>query len=430
MANSISEIIAPGLPITPTPTKSRGTLLIVDDEDGPRESLRIVFKDSYDLILASDGPTAIEHARTTRIDVALLDIRMGRMSGIEVLEQLKQIDPGIEAVMMTAFETTDTLRQAIKLRALDYINKPFELPVVRTVIADAMQRRRLDGELSTSAEKMDVLASELQDQKIKQQMAHVRGDIYASIIHDINGPLAVISGFVQVLNSRVAKAERLENGDLEFVRQKLQTISRQVGNCVEISERYLSFLRRKPGETTCVRVNTLLADFEHLARVHPSRKDNQLHVQHVEGECTADMNGTDLIQMLLNLTVNSFQAGETPCSVNVSGELLSEPLDLTAFQDTPEERFLNLESFGNTTPILKLRVADDGPGIPPDCLPRVFQPYFTSKGPQQGTGLGLSIVLRLIKEVGGLLCLESRPGAGAAFTAYIPASLINQAPAA
>lgn len=411
-----------------TATPRRGTLLIVDDEDGPRESLRMVFKADYDLLLASDGPSAIELAKQNRIDVALLDIRMGRMSGIDLLEQLKHLDPGIEAVMMTAFETTDTLRKAIKLRALDYINKPFELPVMRAVVADAMQRRRLESEMNTSAEKVDALVAELQDQKIEQQMANTRGDIYASIIHDINGPLAVISGFVQLLTHRVAKAEQLGNEDLEFLRQKLHTISRQVGNCVEISKRYLSFLRRNPGETSRVSVNTLFTDFEHLARVHPARGENELVVAPVDVACVPRMNGTDFIQMLLNLTTNAFQAGSQPCRVEVAGELLSRPLDLGAFKDTPEERLMNLESFENKPPVLKLTVQDDGPGIPAEYLTKIFQPYFTSKGPSHGTGLGLSIVLRLIKDAGGLLHVKSAPGNGTVFSLYVPADLMPEPP--
>lgn len=408
----------------PNAAPKRGTLLIVDDEDGPRESLRMVFKSDYDLLLASDGPSAIELARQNRVDVALLDIRMGRMSGIDLLEQLKHMDPGVEAVMMTAFETTDTLRKAIKLRALDYINKPFELTAVRSIVAEAMQRRRLESEMNSDAEKMDALVAELQDQRIEQQMASARGDIYASIIHDINGPLAVISGFVQLLTHRVAKAERLEKEDLEFLRQKLHTISRQVGNCVEISQRYLSFLRRKPGETTRVSVNTLLTDFEHLARVHPSRKENLLVVEPVSVACAPRMNGTDFIQMLLNLTTNAFQAGPQPCRVEIVGEMLSRPLDLSRFKDSPEERLMNLESFENTPPVLKLTVRDDGPGIPSEYLTKIFQPYFTSKGPKQGTGLGLSIVLRLVKETAGLLHVQSAPGKGTRFSLYLPAELM------
>ena len=93
--------------------KRRGTLLVVDDEDGPRQSLRVIFKDEYNLLMAEDGPTAIELAKQHPIDVAVLDIRMAGMSGIEVLERLKYVNPNIEAIMMTAFETTDTIRRAL-----------------------------------------------------------------------------------------------------------------------------------------------------------------------------------------------------------------------------------------------------------------------------------------------------------------------------
>src|SRR4051812_29543369 len=84
----------------PPASKRRGTLLIVDDEEGPRQSLRVIFKDDYDILMAQDGAHAIELAQTNRIDVAVLDIRMSGMSGIEVLERLKYVNADIEVVMM------------------------------------------------------------------------------------------------------------------------------------------------------------------------------------------------------------------------------------------------------------------------------------------------------------------------------------------
>jgi len=399
--------------------KRRGTLLVVDDEDGPRQSLRVIFKDEYDMLMAEDGPTAIELAQKHPIDVAVLDIRMAGMSGIEVLERLKYVNPNIEVIMMTAFETTDTIRQALRLRACDYINKPFDLATIRAAVSQAMQRRTLESEIHSSAEKVQELLSELQNQKVEEQIAKTRGDIYASIIHDINGPLTVISGFVQVLNQRLNRNSRLEMEDLEFIKDRLRIIARQVGNCVEISRRYLGFLRRQSEEAPRVSVNQLFKDLEQLIRVHPGRSDNEFGVQPMAEDLGVKMNGTDVIQILLNLAVNAFQCAPLSHRVDVGGEILREPLDLTAFKDGPNDRLLNVEGMDNTAPLVKLWVRDTGPGIPAEVLPKIFQPYFTTKGPRQGTGLGLNIVQRLIKEGKGALHVHTQPGEGTTFTIYL-----------
>src|SRR6202142_617829 len=152
MALTTEPVIAKSNPAEGDSTtfrKHRGTLLVVDDEDGPRQSLRVIFKDEYDLLMAEDGPTAIALAQKHPGDVAVVDIRMAGMSGIEVLERLKYVNPGIEVIMMTAFETTDTIRQALRLRACDYINKPFDLPTIRAAVGQAMQRRILGSEINS-----------------------------------------------------------------------------------------------------------------------------------------------------------------------------------------------------------------------------------------------------------------------------------------
>src|SRR5215472_14122122 len=174
------------LPEMPATPNRRGTLLVVDDEDGPRLSLKVIFKDTYNLLMADYGAKAIELAQQNEIDVAIIDIRMAGMSGIEVLERLRLVRPDLEAIMITAFETTDTIRQALRLRACDYINKPFDIATIRGAVAQAMQRRMLEGEIHSSAEKVQELLTELQEQRIEEQIAKTRGDIYASIIHDIN----------------------------------------------------------------------------------------------------------------------------------------------------------------------------------------------------------------------------------------------------
>src|SRR5882672_10334731 len=115
----------------------RRTLLIVDDEEGPRQSLRIVFKDDYNTLLADNGNRAIELAREHPVDAAVLDIRMSGMSGVDLLGKLKEINPTIEVVMLTAYESIETARQALRLGACDYLTKPFDLSTIRAAVSNA-----------------------------------------------------------------------------------------------------------------------------------------------------------------------------------------------------------------------------------------------------------------------------------------------------
>ena len=404
------------------PRINRGTLLVVDDEEGARLSLRVIFKDDYEVLVAPDGATAIELVQKHKIDVAIVDIRMHGMSGVEVLERIKFIDPTIEVLMITAFETTDTIRQALRLRACDYINKPFDIPTLRAAVSGAIQRHSLDTEVFNNVEKLQQLYSELENQRMESQMAQTRGDIYASIIHDINGPLTVISGFLQLINQRIGNQETLDAEGLGFVKDRLRTMTRQVTNCIEISRRYLSFLRRQPSEYSRMGVNQLFSDLEHLIRVHPSLQGNEFLIQPIPEDAGMKINGTDFIQLLLNLAVNAFQASPVSHRVEISGELLPAPLDLALFRDDVTERLLNVESFHNIAPLLRVSVRDNGPGIPAEVLPKIFQPYFTTKDARQGTGLGLNIVQRLVREAGGALHVKTEFGVGTEFTVFLPAT--------
>jgi signal transduction histidine kinase len=421
MQASNLELAPPnGAPHGKAPLKR--TLMIVDDEEGPRQSLRVVFKDQYNLLMANDGPRAIELAKQNRIDVAITDIRMVGMSGVELLEHLKAVDPGIEVIMLTAYETVDTLRFALRLGACDYLNKPFDIFTMRKAVAAAMERRSLGEEIRNNTMQLQELQKELQNQKTTEEITRTRGEIYASIIHDINGPLTVISGFIQLMSQRIGANARIEGEDLDFVKDRLKTITRQVTNCIEISRRYLSFLRQNSEENPPVGVNHIINDLRQLIRVHPSVKDNDFVIEPLEEDVNIKINGTDLIQILLNLAVNAFQCTPEKHSVDVRGERLLHSLDLTKCADGPESRLINREGFKNAAPLLAISVKDTGPGIPAEILPKVFDPYFTTKTVNQGTGLGLNVVQRLIREAKGALHVQTKIGQGTKFTLYLPAA--------
>jgi signal transduction histidine kinase len=173
-------------------------------------------------------------------------------------------------------------------------------------------------------------------------------------------------------------------------------------------------------------VNQLLRDLHQLVNVHPALCNNEFVVHPLGEEAGVRINGTDLIQILLNLTVNAFQCSPQSHRVEIQSRLLREPLDLTTFKDSTETRFLNVENFDNTAPILCVSIRDNGPGIPEEVLPKIFQPYFTTKSARQGTGLGLNIVQRLIKEAKGALQVETRVGEGTTFSIYVPAAPLSK----
>jgi two-component system sensor histidine kinase/response regulator len=409
---------------TPAPASppQKRTLLIVDDEEGPRQSLRVVFKEEYNLLLANDGARAIELARQNKIDVCITDIRMAGMSGVELLEHLKAVDAGIEVIMLTAYETVDTLRLALRLGACDYLNKPFDIPTMRKAVANAMERRSLGDEIRNNAQQLQELQKELVNQRTNEEITRTRGEIYASIIHDINGPLTVISGFIQLMNQRIGANSRVEGEDLDFIKDRLKTITRQVTNCIEISRRYLGFLRQSSGENAHVDVNHILAEVRELLRVHPSTKENELRVESLANDISVKVHATDLMQIIFNLATNGLQCTDARHSVEIRCRLLPHPLDLALLADGPADRLINRDGFKNAAPLLALTIADTGPGIPLDVLPRIFVPYFTTKPASQGTGLGLDIVQRLVKEAKGLLHVHTKPGEGTDFTVYLSTS--------
>jgi two-component system, sensor histidine kinase and response regulator len=403
--------------------KPRRTLLIVDDEDGPRQSLRVVFKDDYELLMASNGHEALEWARKHKINAAVLDIRMTGMSGTEVLEKIKVIQPSIEVIMLTAYETVDTIRQALRLGACDYLNKPFDVASIRKAVATAMERHSFADEIRANNERLAALQVELHDQKLQEEITRTRGEIYASIIHDINGPLTIISGFIQIINQRMGDSKKLEGDDMEMVKDRLRRITRQVSNCIEISHRYLSFMRQQPAAPIRINVNLILDDLRELLNVHPSKGQNTLKIHALVHDIDLQINGTDLIQILLNLAINALQCSPEPHLVDISGQVLQSGVDLSNLHDGPFDRILFGQGFSNTPPLLQLSVMDDGPGIPTDVLPKIFQPYFTTKPPGKGTGLGLAIVHRLLKEARGCLHVHSRASEGTIFSIYLPATI-------
>jgi len=411
---------------TDHPESRRRTLLVVDDELGPRQSLHMVFKDDYDVLLADGGEQAMELVRDHPVHSAILDIRMAGMSGVELLGRLKQHDPAIEVIMLTAYETIETARQALKHGACDYLTKPFDLETMRAAVGNAMDRRTLNEQREANVRRLRELQEELHNQKVQEEIIRAKGEIYASVLHDINGPLTIISGFVDIINNRIQGASTVDGESLDLIKDRLGRVTRQVNNCIEISQRYLSFLRRPSHAGATVSLCQALHDVHELLKVHPSLRDNDLKVELPKQDIQAEVNGGNLMQMALNLAINALQSSSEPHEVRIHAHLLTDPVPLNEFADDDQHRFINREGFRNTPPLVAILISDTGNGIAPKVLeeilrPRQFGDYYSTKDTQGGTGLGMTIVQRFIREGSGGLQLQTELGSGTTFTAFFPA---------
>ncbi|MBU2567237.1 MAG: sigma-54 dependent transcriptional regulator [Elusimicrobia bacterium] len=124
-------------------SRIKSTLLIVDDEPNVIESFKVIFEDKYNIISSGDGKGALQKARNENIDVAILDIMLPDMDGIEVLRKIRAIDPEVQVIMVTAVKTIKSAIDAMKLGAYDYITKPFEVEDVILAVQKAIEKRTL-----------------------------------------------------------------------------------------------------------------------------------------------------------------------------------------------------------------------------------------------------------------------------------------------
>jgi PAS domain S-box-containing protein len=141
----------------------RPKVLVVDDEMGPRESLRMILKPRYEIAVADSGEAALKTLSTFHPDLIFMDIKMPQMDGIELLRRIKGTDPSIEVVMITAYASLETVKNALTHGAFEYLIKPFSRQDLEETARRALARRQTElgtrNELTTLVEEMRALAT-------------------------------------------------------------------------------------------------------------------------------------------------------------------------------------------------------------------------------------------------------------------------------
>jgi signal transduction histidine kinase len=385
------------------------TLLIVDDEPGPRESLRIIFKDRYHCAIATCGREGIEYARTHTVDAAVLDIKMPDLSGVDVLRELKEIDPDVECVMLTGYETIETARAAVRYGAADYLNKPFDVFSVREVLDKCMKRRQEKLAAAENLHTLEQTNEQLAGELAQLSRAVEAGVLSAGVVHEMNNPLAIIAGYSDLLSRDLAALNVTDQETAQHVRQRLASIQREIDRCKDIARRFLNFSRGNADARETVGARKLLEDAAALIKAHPANRATEIQFTSGDPDPSLHVNPAEILQVLINLGVNALHA------MDGGGVLQFAAMRATSL---PAEFAFRPDSFDPQRPLVKMTVMDNGAGIAPENIGKIFQPYFTSK--KEGTGLGLAIACELVARYGGAIDVQSVVGQGTTFSLYLP----------
>src|SRR5437879_12635226 len=118
-------------------------ILVIDDEIGPRESLRMLLKPDYQVHTADCVEAGMKLLKEKQPDTIVMDIRMPGMSGIDGLRKIREIDPHLSVIMLTGFGALETAKEAVRLGVNDSISKPFDTGEMRAVIGRNVHRTRV-----------------------------------------------------------------------------------------------------------------------------------------------------------------------------------------------------------------------------------------------------------------------------------------------
>ncbi len=408
----------------PTPTQS--TIMIIDDEHKNLEYLKhLLDQFGFEILMAPDAHHAFTILETTLPDIILLDVLMPGIDGFEVCRRLKE-DPRtkvIPIILMTDLSESVNKISGIELGAADYITKPFQDEEVLTRIKTHFVMRQLQLQLEQARESLRDTAG-VKNLELEQSYEHLKQEVAEQkrmekifkqaqkmeaistlsrgIAHDFNNILSIIIGY-----GELAALEELP--ETSKVGSYLEKINTAAFRAKELVQNLLTFCRETEQEKTRIKIAPIIKYvLTYLKSGLPTTIEIKKDIQEETGTVLAD---PSLIhQMILNLCQNASQA-----MTDTGGTLY---ITLRQIFLNPEKvtEYPNLVS-GSYVSIL---IQDTGPGMDPEIVDRIFDPYFTTKEPSEGKGLGMSVAHGIVTSHGGTILVESNLNKGSSFEVLLP----------
>jgi len=360
--------------------KEAPLILIIDDEESMRDSCSLILtKEGYRTATAPDGETGLQLIQELKPDLALVDLKMPGISGFDVLERAKEIDPHIVQVVITGYATVESAVEAMKKGAYDFLPKPFTPDELRIIIRRGLERRQLT----------------LEKEALEREKRLMEENFITMVSHQLKSPLVVILQYFEVILNGVVKDEQQKLEMLKKAKERLEGLLKLINDWLDIARMDKGHIveKRKP-----LALHPLLQDILEFMQPLAKEKQVSLSLSPVAQEDTVLGDEETLKEAFSNLIHNAIKYNKPHGEVRVS--LKTEP------------------------PWIKVNIEDTGIGIAKEHLPLIFEQFYRvnnkDRKKKEGSGLGLAIAKKIIEAHEGRIEVTSEVSQGSCFSVYLP----------
>ena len=364
-------------------------ILVVDDEQSVATTIKAILQlDGNDVTAVTTGKEALDLIRETEFDVVLTDLRLDDLDGIEVLRETQKLWPDTVSIMLTGYASLESAVTALRSGAYDYLIKPSDVDELRATIGRALERRRLRQRL-VELEQLD---------KLKTQFLSMAS-------HELRTPLTAVSGFMQIARRRMSRMSAANDipqpwrDEAQKSDETLEMANRQAKKLAHLIDELLDVSRLQQGRVEMRLAEIDLADVlrEVAERMRLLSKGHEIEAK-IDGAAPIVADRDRIEQVFENLVGNAIKyspdSGRIDVSLRVNG----------------------------TNAIVSVR--DEGIGIAPGEVEKIFGLFYRSPDPRAdhvgGLGLGLYISREIVSRHHGKLWAERNAEAGTTFHVTLP----------
>src|SRR3989442_2996571 len=311
-------------------------ILVIDDEMGPRESLRMLLKPNYQVHTADCVEAGIKLLKEKQPDAIVMDIRMPGVTGIEGLRQIREIDPHLSVIMLTGFGALETAREALQLGSNDYISKPFDAREMQQVIDRNVERTRVHRTSEHAAAEIKELNNRLLQQLAQKERLASLGQASAEFVHDLGNPLTIVWGYVQLLARRLDKSETGGAAENATSIKELNIIEQNVRLCRELLTMWQSYGSVEASPPKPISISAILREVVKGITGMAAQSGVELSATICDDPCILLGDTVQINRAIQNVIINAVQASaEKKGSVKITCTQKDFYVDL-GIQDTGE----------------------------------------------------------------------------------------------